>query len=341
MPAIPNYYETLGVAEDAPAAEIKKAYRRLARDYHPDRNAGDEKAEERFKEVQAAYDTLGDADKRKQYDRMRRDPFAGRGADFGPGMSGGGRFYRAPDGTYVRVEPTGFGPDGGFAFNDDGPGDIGGLGDLFGRFFGGEREAAGGSPFGGFGGAPRERSAGHSAERGGDVESTLRLSFEEAVAGGKREVTLPSGDTVRITVPEAVERGTRVRLRGQGDPGPAGERGDLYLTYEVRPSARFERDGLDLTATETVNVAEAMLGTTRTIRNAYGEGIRVTIPAGTQPGERLRLRGQGLRRKDERGDLYVEIAVAVPKDLPDEAQADVRAWAERIGLLEPEAASEA
>ncbi len=328
MPSLPNYYETLGVAEDASAAEIKKAYRKLARDHHPDRNPDAPEAEDKFKAVQEAYDTLGDAAKRKQYDQMRRDPFAGRGfGGFNSEAPGGGRYYRAPDGTYVRVESTGFGPDEGYQFSDEGLGGLGGLGDLFGQFFGGAGGAGRSAPFGG---APRE------APRGGDVESRLAISFQEALSGGKTEVTLPGGETVRITIPKGVEDGTKVRLRGQGQPGPTGQRGDLYITFEVRPDARFRREGRDLVTTTTINVAEAMLGTTRSITTAYGKTVKVTIPPGTQPGERLRLRGQGVQTDDGAGALFVEVEVTTPTALQDEA--GLRAWAEKEGLLAVEAA---
>ena len=330
MPPLPNYYETLGVREDATAAEIKKAYRKLAREHHPDRNPDDPEAEETFKAVQEAYGTLGDEEKRKTYDRMRRDPFAGRDFRGAPGGDpSGGRFYRTPDGTYVRVESTGFGPDEGYQFSDEGIDGLGGLGDLFGQFFGGG--GRGPSPFGQQG-APRREPP-----RGADVESRLAISFEEALRGGKTEVTLPSGETVRITIPKGVEDGTKVRLRGRGGEGPGGTRGDLYITFEVRPSARFRRDGDDLTATETINVAEALLGTTRTITTAYGDTIKLTIPPGTQPGERLRLRNQGVRTDDGAGALYVEIAVTIPTELTDEEA--LRAWAENEGLLAPEASA--
>ncbi len=329
MPALPNYYETLGVAEDASAAEIKKAYRKLARDHHPDRNPDDAAAEEKFKAVQEAYDTLGNEDKRKQYDRMRRDPYAGRDFQgFGGGDPTGGRFYRTPDGTYVRVESTGYGPNEGYQFSDEGLGGLGGLGDLFGQFFGGGGGAQHGpSPFGQQG-APRREPA-----RGRDTESTMSVSFEEALRGGKTEVTLPGGETVRIAIPEGVEDGQKVRLRGRGAEGPGGKRGDLYITFQVQPSPRFRRDGNDLTVTETINVAEATLGTARTITNAYGDTIKVTIPPGTQPGERLRLRNQGVKTEDGAGALYVEVAVSIPKAVTDEA--GLRAWAEREGLVTP------
>lgn len=320
---IPNYYETLGVEENASAADIKKHYRRLVRQYHPDRNPDDPQAAERFKQVQEAYDTLGDEEKRRAYDRRRRDPFAGQ--DFGGfhgGAPGGGRVYRTPDGTYVRVESSGFGPEGGFHFGSEGPDGPGGLGDLFGQFFGGPHEAP---PFGG--------RARREAARGQDVETRLEIPFEQALRGGKTEVRLPEGEAVRISIPEGVEDGERVRLRGQGRPGPGGQRGDLYITFEVRPHPRFRREGRDLVAPLSINLAEAVLGTARTIQNAYGDAIRVTIPAGTQPGERLRLRRQGVRSGEDAGDLYVEVRVHIPVDLPPEALERFRAWAEQAGLL--------
>lgn len=328
MPALPNFYETLSVAEDASASEIKKAYRKLARDHHPDRNPDNPEAEEKFKAVQEAYDTLGDEKKRKQYDQMRRDPFAGRDLrGFGGGDPSGGRFYRTPDGTYVRVESTGFGPDEGYQFSDEGMGGLGGLGDLFGQFFGGGGGAARGqSPFG-------QQAPPPPPSRGQDVESSMSISFDEAMRGGKTEVTLPGGEKVRISIPEGVDDGQKVRLRGRGKEGPGGKRGDLYITFNVKPSARFRREGNDLTVTETINVAEAMLGTARTIENAYGKSIKVTIPPGTQPGERLRLRNQGIKSGETAGALYVEIDVSIPAGVSDEE--GLRGWAEREGLLTP------
>ena len=330
MPPFPNYYDTLGVAEDASQSEIKKAYRKLARESHPDRNPDNPKAEERFKAVQEAYDVLGDEEKRKQYDRMRRDPFAGRGFGAGGGGEGSGRFYRAPDGTYVRVDPTGFGPDEGFSFNDEG---FGGLGDLFGQFFSGGAQRGGPaegqrSPFG------RPPRGGHREAAGGnDVETRLEIPFAQALRGGKTEVKLPDGETVRITIPQGVEDGTKVRLRGRGERGPSGQRGDLYITFNVQAHPRFHRDGRNLTTRARINVVEAMLGTTRTIENAYGDSIKLQIPAGTQPGERLRLRGQGVQTEQGKGDLYVEVDVRVPSDLSGEAQTGLRRWAEEAGLL--------
>ena len=318
MPAPPDHYATLGVAEDASAKEIKKAYRKLAQEYHPDRNAGDAAAEERFKEVQAAYDVVGDETKRTAYDRARRDPFGGgyEGTPFdgfgGPG-AGGGRFYRTPDGTYVRVDATGAGP----GFDDDAFtfGGGGGLGGIFDQFFGGG-------------------GAGETAYRGGrDVESTVRLSFEEALEGGKREFRTPSGETVRITVPKGVRDGFKIKLAGRGEPSPSGrgEPGDLYVTFRVTPDARFERDGDDLTTRVEVSAVEAMAGTTREVRTAYGKTVRLTIKPGTQPGAKLRVPGQGVETSKGRGDLYVVVDVTVPS-VSGEAADRLRQWAEAEGV---------
>jgi curved DNA-binding protein len=322
MPSIPDLYKTLGVSEGASAEEIKKSYRTLAREHHPDRNPDDPNAEERFKEIQQAYEILGSEQKRSEYDRMRRDPFASRGVG---GPEGAGRFYRTPDGTYVRVESTGFGPEGGFSFSDEGNA----FGDLFERFFGGRGGHAASGP------ARPETQA-----SGSDIEARVKLSFEEALKAGKKEVVLPSGEKVRISVPEGVEDGTRVRLRGRGQPGPRGQRGDLYITFDVQPSTRFRREGRNLITTETINIAEAILGTARTLTNAYGEQIRLQVPPGTQPGERLRLRGQGVRTAEGFGDLYVEMRVVIPTDLSDEAKTGVRIWAEGEGLIDEQVGSE-
>ena len=316
----PDYYATLGVDEDASAKEIKKAYRRLAQQYHPDRNAGDAAAEERFKEVQEAYDTLGDETKRKTYDRARRDPFGGRfeGNPFegfaGGAPGGGGRYYRAPDGTYVRVDATGAGP--GASADDFVFGGGGGLGSIFDQFFGG----AGGA---------------ETRARGGrDVEAALRLSFEEALEGGPREFQTPAGEAVRITVPEGVRDGFKIKLAGRGEPAPngRGEPGDLFVTFRVTPDARFRRDGDDLVTTETVTAVEALLGTTREVRTAYGQTVRLKIKPGTQPGARLRIQGQGVRTGRGRGDLYVEVEVSVDV-LSPEARDGLRQWAEAHGLV--------
>ena len=282
MAAVKDYYKVLGVKEDASTEAIKKAYRALAREHHPDRNPDDKQAEERFKEIQEANDILSDDEKRREYDMRRRNPF-GSGPGFTTGA--GSRFYKTPDGTFVRFE----GEEG------SGSDPLGGFTDLFGRMFSG---------------------GGRSSGRGRDIDTIVRLSFNESIQGGKKEVLLPSNERIRINVPKGVHDGFRIRLRGRGHNGMGG-RGDLYVTFRVTPSPRFDRKDNDLYVIETVSVFEAMLGTTHEVTTAYGKTIKLTIPPGTQPGDKLRVRNQGVVSEDGTGDLYVEIKVTVPTNLTD------------------------
>ncbi len=319
-PATTDYYAVLGVSESASADEIKKAYRKLAREHHPDKNQGDAKAEERFKEIQEAYDVLGDEKKRRQYDQLRKNPFAGgyEGWGDGSGPTDGSRFYRAPDGSYVRFETSGDDPDGGFAF------DGGDLSDLFGQFFGGA-QGMGGPQAG-----PRGKQRRQPAVR--DMESILQLSFEESLEGGKREISVPGGKPFRLNIPRGVKDGTKIRLKGQGPENQAGQRGDLYIVFKVHPDPKFTRKKDDLYLTIQVNGVEAMLGATRTVTNAYGKDIRVKIAPGTQHGQKLRLRGQGIETDKAKGDLYVEIEVHTPENLSEEAREELKAWAKKFGI---------
>lgn len=305
MPDLKDYYEILGVGENASSDEIKKAYRKLAQEYHPDKNPDQPEAEEKFKAVQEAYSVLSDPDQRKQYDARRKNPFGGFGNGFG---SQGGTYERWGDGTHVRFEAP---------FDDGG----GGFGDLFSRFFGGGEAA---DPF-------TERRTRRS--RGADLETTLNISFDQALKGGKTEVKLPDGATVRLDIPKGVDSGLKIRLKGRGAKGPGGERGDLYVTFQVAPHPKFKREGKDLLMPVEVNPFEAMFGTTRRVRTPYGKQIKVPIPGGTQPGERLRLRGQGVEAKDGTGDLYVEVVVRIPKKLSAEKETALKEAAKKAGLL--------
>lgn len=312
MPALKDHYKTLGVSESASAEEIKKAYRKLAREYHPDRNPDAPEAEERFKSIQEAYSVLGDEEKRREYDAMRRNPFAGGGFD----ARNGGRYHRAPEGSYVRFDrgtPEGFGD----AFGG------GGFSDLFSRFFGGAESAE--DPF---------RTPGTSRRRTGgrDIRTSLRIPFEQALKGGKTDVGLPTGEKVRIDVPPGVESGFKIRLKGRGERGPSGERGDLYVTFDVEPDPRFTREGNDLHTFVEISAFEAMLGTRRSVSTAYGQNIRMDIPPGTQPGEKLRIRGKGVETAGHTGDLFVEIRVQIPKDLNEDQRAAIEKVARKYGL---------
>jgi DnaJ-class molecular chaperone with C-terminal Zn finger domain len=322
MPQTEDLYDVLGVDEDASQKDIKKAYRELARKHHPDRNPDDPNAEETFKKIQKAYSVLSDEEKRQQYDAQRRfgggGGFGGRGGGFG-GQAGGG--------PNVQFEQGNF---------DEAFGGGGGLGDIFESFFGGRGGGARGQdPFsqqrGQRRGQRRQRQSRQSP--GQDIETKLRLSFREALEGGRKPVELPTGESIRLKIPQGVRDGTKIRLRGRGQAGPRGQRGDLYVTFEVGDHPRFDRKGDDIHLTETVGVFEAMFGTERRIPTPYGQRIKVTIPEGTQPGEKLRLRDQGVTTDDGQGDLYVEVDVAVPTDLSDAQRETLREAAEEADLL--------
>lgn len=315
MPQVKDYYKVLGVSEGALPDEIKKQYRKLARKYHPDRNPDTPGAEDRFKEVQEAYDTLSDPEKRKQYDRMRKNPFGQMGDEFS--TSTGQRYYRAPDGSYVRFDTGRGGPGADDLFG-------GGFSDIFSRFFGAGNAGPAEEPF-----VRARRPNGQNR----DVKTDLRITFDQALQGGKTEVKLPEGEVVRLHIPKGVRSGFKIRLKGHGNFGPGGQRGDLLVTFQVDPHPDFRREGDDLYTTVTVNALEAMTGKTVSLTNAYGNTIKLNIPKGTQPGEKFRLKGQGVETEKGQGDLYVEVRIIIPKLSPDQVKTIEKA-AREAGLME-------
>jgi molecular chaperone DnaJ len=341
-------YDTLGVKKGASADEIKKAYRKLAAQYHPDKNPGDTSAEERFKEVQNAYDVLSDAEKRKQY-----DAFGGDGRRGGPGFD-------------PRNFDFGGGSNSNFTIND-----LGDLGDLFGGLFGGRTGR----------GARRAQP-----ERGGDVEVAVNVSFEDSLRGletkipvqvttacrecggtgaepGTSPIICPqcngrgviaesqglfalsepcprcrgngtvvekpcrncngTGREVRtktytVKIPAGVKDGTRIKLKGKGEIGSdGGPTGDLYVVTHVQPSKLFQRRGADLVVEVPVTYAEAALGATVEVPTPYGDRVSLKVPAGTQDGRQLRIRGHGAPKLKGggKGDLIARLRVTVPKKL--------------------------
>lgn len=293
-----DLYKTLGVAEDADAATIKKAYRKLAKEFHPDVTGNDKKKTERFKEINDAYGVLGDKEKRAEYERLKHAPVRPDGMPEGfdaeafartfGGMRGGGGSVR-------------FG--GGDFSSDD-------LGDLFGSLFGDGRGRGG--PGGG-----RVRQA-----RGADIIGTLPVTFAEAALGTRRSVRAGGGSTVEVSVPPGVETGGRLRVPGHGQPAPGrgGAPGDLYLELEVRPDAHLTRNGADIELGVPVTFSEAALGTKLSVPTVEGP-VTVTIPAGTSSGARLRLRGKGVKRSDgARGDQIVRVEIVAPKGAADDAE---------------------
>jgi DnaJ-class molecular chaperone len=293
---VADLYKALGVAPDADAAAIKKAFRDLAKKHHPDTHPGDKASEERFKEISQAYEILSDPEKRRRYDAMRQSPFAGS-AGRGPG-------------------PGAWGPEAGGGF------DGGSVEDLFEMFFG-----AGGSPFGG--GGFRQRRA---PAKGADLESEVDVAFEDAALGRPVTVHLEGQvQPLRLNLPPGAESGLRLRLAGQGaGNGRGGPRGDLYLTLRVRPSQQYRREGLDVVGKLKVNLAQALLGASVEVQTLHG-ARRLKLQAGLPPGTRLRLAGQGIETDAGKGDHYVEVDVELPKELDAAESAAVEAMAKRRG----------
>jgi molecular chaperone DnaJ len=365
-----DFYRILGVSEKASQDEIKKAYRKLAKQYHPDANPDDPAASERFKEVGEAYGVLSDAEKRKQYDQMRR--FGG----IGFGGRGGGPQRPGPGA-----------PPGGGSFSFEDLQGFGGLGDLFSSIFdrGGRRTG--------------ERRS--ERRKGQNVEYVVDIGFETAVSGGKISIEVPiteecatcsgsgaapgSGLTtcsecggsgtvsfgqpgfavkrpcpacfgrgripekpcpscagrgevrqnrkIQITVPKGTDEGTRLRLSGQGEKGVGGgPPGDLLITFRVKPHRFFHREGLDIHVTVPINVVQAALGSKVRVRTVHGKKVILKIPPGTQTGTRFRIRGQGVEKGDRLGDQIVEVKVEVPEKLSDEERQAMEQFATTAGL---------
>ena len=281
-------YTTLGVARNASEAEIKKAYRTLAKELHPDRNADNPKAAERFSAVTHAYDLLTDKDKRAQFDRGEIDADGNPTAPFGFG-GGGGR-------------SGGFRPQGaGGQFGADGAD----FGDIFEGLFGGGRRQQGGG-FGGFG-----RSA--PPQKGANAAYRLAVQFIDAATRAPQRITLQDGKTIDLKLPNGVEDGTQMRLSGKGQPGPAGA-GDAIITIEIKPHPFFERSGNHIRLNLPITLDEAMHGGKVKVPTVDGP-VMLGIPAGSSSGKTLRLKGKGFHDKDgARGDQLVTLMVDVPAD---------------------------
>src|SRR5689334_12616666 len=296
-----DYYETLGVAKTATDDEIRSAFRKLARKYHPDVAKDKKAAEEKFKEINEAYEVLGDPEKRKKYDQL--------GADWN--RPGG---FQPPAGWETQQPGGGFyqwgGDGGGVQFEFGGTG----FSDFFEAFFGGGR---GRSAFGGFGG--REATT----ERGADVEADILVTLEEALHGSKRTVSLRRAgsnkiETYQVKIPRGVHEGQRIRLAGQGEAGArGGKSGDLFLRVRLAKHPDFTVEGSDLIHEDKVSPWQAVLGAELKVPTLEGT-VRLKVPAGTQGGQRFRLRERGLpSAAGKRGDLYVVVQMQIPKKLSE------------------------
>jgi len=361
MAAAKDYYQVLGVPEGATEAEIKKAYRNLAKQYHPDRNPNNDVASERFKEVGEAYGVLSDAEQRKRYDTMRK-----YGA-FGAGVGGFGRGQ--PGGGSTRVEDFDLGGFPGF----------GGLGDLFSSIFGRGKRGASAEPIEATVEVPFRTAAlggqvpvtvsvtetcvacgGSGAARGASVNVCSECKGRGTVTFGQGgfAVTRPcpacrgrgkvatescstcagqgevaANKRLLVTVPAGSDSGQRVRLKGQGQRSADGAQpGDLVVTFQVAPDRFFSRKGLDLYCTIPINVAQAILGTKIKVRTLDDHHVVLKVPPGTQPGRKFRIRGQGIEKNKNHGDQIVEIAVAIPERMTEEQEAALKEFADRAEL---------
>lgn len=300
-----DYYDILGVSRSAPQDEIKKAYRRLAKQYHPDVNKGDKKAEEKFKEISQAYDILGDADKRKKYDQF------GQWAEQG-GFDPRHQAYR----TYTWTSGPGGGPGGGGGIDFD-------LGDIFGDMFGfggvGKRGARGG------GGRARWQDFGREAEETKDLNAAIDIGFEEAIKGTTRRLALSRNgreERIDVKVPAGIKDGGRIRVAGKGEGG-----GDLYIKVNVSSHPIFWREDDDLYVEVPITITEAVLGTVIKVPTlSDGGAVNLKVPPATSSGQKFRLKGKGAPHlgKSGQGDQYVVIKIVVPPHLDEESKAALR-----------------
>jgi molecular chaperone DnaJ len=310
-----DFYKSLGVASDATEADIKKAYRKLAKDLHPDKNPGDAKAEQRFKEISEAYSVLSDPGQRKEYDAVRAMTHGRARFTAGSGPTGG---FSDDVFSGFFSRQSGRQPAGGYA-NQGANISVEDL--LSGMFTGGGAS--------GFGQAP--------PRTGSDVEATTSLTFRQAVEGDTVTLRRGDGSTVTTRVPAGVKDGQKIRLRGKGNPGQAGN-GDLILTVAVQPHPLFGRVGDDLTVTVPVTFAEAALGAEVPVPTFDGSTVTVKLPPGTPSGRVLRVKGKGVARKDgSAGDLLVNVSVAVPQKLDGAAREAVEAYAAATAGDDPRA----
>lgn len=306
-----DYYKLLGVSRTASAEEIAKAYRKLARKYHPDLNPDDASAKKRFQEIQTAYDALSDPEKRKLYDQFGGDYEKVRGA------AGGGNPFPGGNPFSGGRSPFAGGGGGSGSFNWQ---------DLFG---GGAGSGGGGVDleelFGAFGGGQR----GRAPVRGRDVEADISIPLELAVTGGTTTLALDRGgrpEEIEVKIPVGIRSGKKIRLRGQGEPGPGGKGGDLLLRVTIQPHPLYRVDGDNLERRLPITLGEAVHGATIDVPTPHGKTVSLKIPPLSSSGKRLRVRGQGMpQRGGDPGDLYLELQIKLPEDLSAEAIAAVDA----------------
>ncbi len=310
-------YEVLGVSRDADEAAIKKAYRKLAKKYHPDTNVGNAQAEEKFKEINESYDIIGNPEKRKLYDKYGymafQEGFDAKKAEeyekYGGGFNGGFNPFEG-HGSYTS------GGNGTYEFHFDGT-NGGDIDDILKNLFGGSR-FGGASGFGG----------GFNADRqGADAHADINISFDEAVNGCDKNITLQGSDgrtqSLRVHIPAGVDTGSKVRLKGKGGKGVGGAKdGDLFLNVNVGSKPGYDRKGLDIYTTINIPYTTAVLGGDAIVHTMTGD-VSCKIKEGTQSGSKIRLRGKGvpsMKNRNVRGDQYVTVQIQVPRNVSPRAK---------------------
>jgi DnaJ-class molecular chaperone len=314
-----DLYDVLGVKRTASNDEIKSAYRKLARKYHPDATKNDPKLTEKFKEVQEAYDVLGDTTKRKNYDE-----FGDAGVSGGFGGAGGAGGGGDPFEAFRRAQAGNGG--GGARTWQGGPGvsvedfdfEGAGLGGIFDQLFGGRARGGAGGGGGGGGGGGRSRQR-ETPQRGADIEHPVTLTFEQAARGTHLPLQINRDgklETIDLKIPPGVKEGSRVRIKGRGQQSAGGEPGDLFIITSVQPHPYFRREGLDVYLDLPISLYEAVFGAKIEVPTLDGK-VMLTIPPGTSGGAKLRIKGKGIMRGSEQGDEIAVIKVIVPKELDE------------------------
>ncbi len=317
--ATKDFYKTLGVSEKASADEIKKAYRKLAKKYHPDVTGGDKAKEAKFKEISEAYETRGDEKKRAQSAEMKNNPFAGGGFPGGGARPGAG-YPGGAQGFDINDLFSQFGGRGGagggprvYTYSSGGDvGDMGGIGDIFEMFGGGARG----------GGAQRARQ---QPRRGQDVVAKLDIDLTDSALGGEKTITV-DGKQLKVKIPPGVRDGQTIRLAGQGEPAPrGGQAGDLLIELHEKPHPRFRRrldNPADIEVDVPVPLDVAVLGGKVPVPTLEGTTVTLSIPPGSSSGRKLRLKGKGAMQPGgkARGDLYAVVSVQVPSEISPKAR---------------------
>ncbi len=325
-----DFYKVLGVSKDASSADITKAYRKLARKYHPDLNKTKE-AEEKFKDISEAYDVLNNAEQRQKYDAIRQFGMGGARFAGGTGQGGfdaggfqdvfGSMFGGAPGGTRIRFSTNGGQP---------------GMNDIFSMFGGAPGGAGAGAGFGGNPYAARQRAA--EPTKGEDRHSAITLTFRQAVKGATVSLRVGSS-SFRTHVPAGVSDGQRIRIPGKGHEGRnGGASGNLYLTVHVKPSPRFEMRGRDLVMDLPVTVSEAALGAKVEVRDIDGETVTFRVPAGSTSGDEVRVGGHGVPKRAGTGDLVGRVRIQLPKRLNGAQKKALKAFAQECQDFDSEVA---